>query len=54
MVRSDARENRARILEAARQAFAEDGETSMNQVAQRSGVGAGTCIATSPPARRSC
>ncbi|RZI53897.1 MAG: TetR/AcrR family transcriptional regulator [Pseudonocardia sp.] len=48
MVRSDARENRARILEAARQAFAEDGETSMNQVAQRSGVGAGTLYRNFP------
>jgi AcrR family transcriptional regulator len=42
MVRSDARENRARILEAARRALAEDGGTSMNQIAQRAGVGPGT------------
>jgi AcrR family transcriptional regulator len=42
MVRSDALENRARILAAAREALAEDGATSMNQVAQRAGVGAGT------------
>jgi AcrR family transcriptional regulator len=42
MVRSDARDNRARILETARQALAEDGEMSMNKIAQRSGVGAGT------------
>ncbi len=42
MVRSDARENRARILAAAREAFTEDDTTSMNQVAQRAGVGAGT------------
>src|SRR6201992_4208822 len=42
MVRADARENRARILAAARQAFAEDGGTSMNQIAQRAGVGPGT------------
>ena len=49
MVRSDARENRARILDAARQAFAEDGATSMNQVAQRAGVGAGTLYRNVPP-----
>src|SRR6476661_1590541 len=48
MVRSDARENRARILEAAREAFAEDGATSMNQVAQRAGVGAGTLYRNFP------
>lgn len=48
MVRSDARENRARILAAAREAFAEDGATSMNQVAQRAGVGAGTLYRNFP------
>ncbi|TDC28114.1 TetR/AcrR family transcriptional regulator [Kribbella albertanoniae] len=48
MVRSDARENRARILEAAREAFTEDGATSMNQVAQRAGVGAGTLYRNFP------
>jgi AcrR family transcriptional regulator len=48
VVRSDARENRARILEAARQAFAEDGGTSMNQVAQRAGVGPGTLYRNYP------
>ena len=48
MVRSDARENRARILTAAREAFAEDGATSMNQVAQRAGVGAGTLYRNFP------
>ncbi|MDN3027563.1 TetR/AcrR family transcriptional regulator [Streptomyces sp. S.PB5] len=48
MVRSDARENRARILEAARAAFAEDSATSMNQVAQRAGVGAGTLYRNFP------
>ncbi len=48
MVRSDARENRARILEAARLALAEDGETSMNQIAQRAGVGAGTLYRNFP------
>src|SRR5262245_34136659 len=48
MVRSDARENRARILEAARAAFAEDGATSMNQVAQRAGVGPGTLYRNFP------
>lgn len=48
MVRSDARENRARILQAARESFAEDGETSMNQIAQRAGVGAGTLYRNFP------
>lgn len=48
MVRSDARENRARILDAAQAAFAEDGATSMNQVAQRAGVGAGTLYRNFP------
>lgn len=48
MVRSDARENRARILEAAQAAFAENGEVSMNQIAQRSGVGAGTLYRNFP------
>lgn len=42
MVRNDALENRARILEVARQALAGEGDTSMNQIAQRAGVGAGT------------
>lgn len=42
MVRSDARENRARIIDAARAAFAESGDISMNQIAQRAGVGPGT------------
>jgi AcrR family transcriptional regulator len=48
VVRSDALENRARILAAAREAFAEDGATSMNQVAQRAGVGAGTLYRNFP------
>jgi AcrR family transcriptional regulator len=48
MVRSDARENRARILTAARQAFAEDGDASMNQIAQRAGVGSGTLYRNYP------
>ena len=48
MVRSDARENRARILEAARHLFAEDGATSMNLVAQRAGVGPGTLYRNYP------
>ena len=48
MARSDARENRARILAAAREAFAEDGATSMNQIAQRAGVGAGTLYRNFP------
>src|ERR1700712_2558624 len=48
MVRSDARENRARILAAAREAFLEDGDTSMNQIAQRAGVGPGTLYRNYP------
>jgi AcrR family transcriptional regulator len=48
MVRSDARDNRARILRTARQALAEDGEMSMNKIAQRSGVGAGTLYRNFP------
>jgi AcrR family transcriptional regulator len=42
MVRSDARENRARIMQAAREAFDESGEISMNRIAQLAGVGPGT------------
>jgi AcrR family transcriptional regulator len=48
MVRADARENRARILETARRALAEDGDTSMNQIAQRAGVGPGTLYRNYP------
>ncbi|GAA1514896.1 TetR/AcrR family transcriptional regulator [Kribbella lupini] len=48
MVRSDARENRARILAAAREAFTDDGAPSMNQVAQLAGVGAGTLYRNFP------
>ncbi|MFF0346002.1 TetR/AcrR family transcriptional regulator [Kribbella sp. NPDC004875] len=48
MVRSDARENRERILAAAREAFAADGSTSMNQIAQRARVGAGTLYRNFP------
>ncbi|MFJ3672721.1 TetR/AcrR family transcriptional regulator [Streptomyces sp. NPDC090106] len=48
MVRSDARENRARILVAAREAFTENSGASMNQVALRAGVGAGTLYRNFP------
>jgi len=48
MVRVDARENRARIISAARRALAEDGATSMNQIAQRAGVGPGTLYRNFP------
>ncbi|OQR65840.1 TetR family transcriptional regulator [Streptomyces maremycinicus] len=48
MVRSDARENRARILAVAREALTADGSTSMNQIAQRAGVGAGTLYRNFP------
>ena len=43
MMRADARRNRERIVAAAREVFAEQGPgASLNQVAQRAGVGAGT------------
>ncbi|WP_334150470.1 TetR/AcrR family transcriptional regulator [Microbacterium sp.] len=42
MVRSDARENRDRLLAVARLAFEESGLASLNQIAQRAGVGPGT------------
>jgi AcrR family transcriptional regulator len=48
MVRSDARENRARILAAAREAFAGEGDPSMNQIAQLAGVGPGTLYRNYP------
>ncbi|GAA2530080.1 TetR/AcrR family transcriptional regulator [Winogradskya humida] len=48
MVRADARENRARILAAAREAFAGDGNASMNQIAQLAGVGPGTLYRNYP------
>ncbi|WP_033344066.1 TetR/AcrR family transcriptional regulator [Catenuloplanes japonicus] len=48
MVRADARENRERILAAAREAFAENDDASMNQIAQRAGVGPGTLYRNFP------
>jgi AcrR family transcriptional regulator len=48
MVRADAQQNRARIVETARQSFAQDGQTSMNQIAQRAGVGPGTLYRNFP------
>ncbi|MGW5723594.1 TetR/AcrR family transcriptional regulator [Amycolatopsis sp. NPDC003865] len=48
MVRSDARENRARILQVAREAFTEGGDVSMNRVAQLAGVGPGTLYRNFP------
>lgn len=41
-MRADAQENRARIVEIARVALAEDGAASLNLIAQRAGVGPGT------------
>jgi AcrR family transcriptional regulator len=42
-MRADARDNRERVLSAARAAFAEDGaHASLNKIAQRAGVGPGT------------
>jgi AcrR family transcriptional regulator len=40
--RADARHNRDRILEAADHAFQESGDASLNSIAKRAGVGAGT------------
>lgn len=40
--RSDAQQNRARILGVAREALTEDGEASLNSIAKRAGVGPGT------------
>ena len=40
--RSDAQRNRDHILQVAHDAFAESGSTSLNEIAKRAGVGAGT------------
>lgn len=40
--RADAVKNKEHILEIAHQAFAESGETSLNEIAKRAGIGAGT------------
>ncbi|OZA92298.1 MAG: TetR family transcriptional regulator [Azorhizobium sp. 39-67-5] len=40
--RADALKNREHILEVAHDAFAESGQTSLNEIAKRAGVGAGT------------
>ncbi|MGW4487816.1 TetR/AcrR family transcriptional regulator [Amycolatopsis sp. NPDC004368] len=40
--RSDAKANRERILEVAREALAEDGDASLNSIAKRAEVGPGT------------
>jgi AcrR family transcriptional regulator len=42
VVRADARENRDRILAAARRALDSSGDASLNQIAQQAGVGPGT------------
>jgi AcrR family transcriptional regulator len=42
MPRSDARYNRAHILEVARDALTADADTSLNSIAKQAGVGAGT------------
>lgn len=41
-VRSDARENRRRIVDVARDAFSAAGDTSLNEIAKRAGIGPGT------------
>jgi AcrR family transcriptional regulator len=41
-LRADAQQNRDRILEAAREAFAASGEASLNSIAKMAGVGPGT------------
>lgn len=40
--RADALKNREHILQVAHDAFAESGQTSLNEIAKRAGVGAGT------------
>jgi AcrR family transcriptional regulator len=40
--RADARQNRARILRAAKEAFDRSGDASLNSIAKSAGVGAGT------------
>jgi AcrR family transcriptional regulator len=41
-LRADAQRNREHILQVAHDAFAESGATSLNEIAKRAGVGAGT------------
>ncbi|MFC4036464.1 TetR/AcrR family transcriptional regulator [Streptomyces polygonati] len=41
-VRADARQNRARIIEVARDAFSVSGDASLNSIAKKAGVGPGT------------
>jgi AcrR family transcriptional regulator len=41
-LRADAQQNRDRILEAAREAFAASGDASLNSIAKKAGVGPGT------------
>jgi AcrR family transcriptional regulator len=48
MSRADAARNRARILDAAYAAFSDDADASMNAVAKRAGVGAGTLYRNFP------
>src|SRR5262249_25168236 len=48
-MRGDAARNRARVLDAARAAFAEDGaDVQMEQIARRAGVGVGTLYRNFP------
>ena len=42
VLRVDAQQNRERILEVAREAFAESGDASLNSIARKAGVGPGT------------
>jgi AcrR family transcriptional regulator len=41
-LRADAQQNRQRIIEVAREAFAESADASLNSIAKKAGVGAGT------------
>jgi AcrR family transcriptional regulator len=51
-MRADARDNRERVLRAAKTVFAEQGaQASLNKVAQRAGVGAGTLYRHFPSLR---
>jgi len=47
-MRADARDNRNRIIEVARQVLTEGGDVSMNRIAQRAGVGPGTLYRNFP------
>ena len=50
-LRVDAQRNRERVVEAAREVFAQHGlDASMNEIARRAGVGIATLLGASRPA----